>query len=187
MKGGNCMNLIISWIRKIIEFFKILHLIYRYGLDAILKDPLTKVYSKFLLEEYGEIEIRRAKRYGVSLCLTMFDLDNLKETNDKQGHDAGDEALVKVVCVFQEIFSRSTDMFFRTGGDEFIIILLDISQSGLQKLLKKIAEELDDLSLSASIGSCFWKEGMTLDELKKEADIKLYAEKNSKKKKPDAI
>jgi len=176
-----------NWARKIIKFFKILHLIYRYGLDAILKDPLTKVYSKFLLKEYGEIEIRRAKRYGLSLCITILDLDNLKRINDGQGHDAGDEALIKVVCAFQEIFSRAIDMFFRTGGDEFIIILLDISQSGLQKLLKKIAKKLKKLSLSASTGSCFWKEGMTLDELIKGADDSLYIEKNLKKKKPEEI
>lgn len=174
--------------RKIIKFFQILSLIYRYGLDTILEDPLTKVYSKFLLKEYGKIEIKRAERYGHPLHAIMFDLDNLKEINDGEGgHGAGDKALIKVVNTFQKIFSRATDIFFRVGGDEFLILLVNISESEVEQLLKKIPKELKKLSLSASTGTCFWRKGMTLDELIQETDINLYAEKNLKKKKPEEI
>jgi len=181
------MNLIMNWIRKIIQFFKILHLIYRYGLDAILKDPLTGVFSKFLLDEFGKIEIRRAERYGLPLCIIMLDFDNLKEINDTEGHDAGDRALVKVVRVFKKIFCRATDIFIRVGGDEFLIILVNTSESAVKELLKKVPKELKKIFLSASTGSYFWEKDMTFGQLMKKADDNLYIEKNSKKKKPDAI
>ena len=126
MKGVSCMNC----IKKVIEFLKILMLIYKYGLDAILKDPLTKVYTMFLLKEFGEIEIKRAERYGLPLCAVMFDLDTLKKINDEQGHDAGDKAIIRVVNTFQKIFCRATDIFFRIGGDEFLILLTKTSESG---------------------------------------------------------
>jgi len=187
MKGVSCMNIIINWIRKIIEFFKILYLIYKYGLDAILKDPLTGVYTMFLLKEFGEIEIKRAERYGFSLCVVMFDLDNLKEINDRQGHDAGDKAIIRVVNVFQKNFYRATDIFFRVGGDEFLILLVKTSESGVEQLLQRVAKELDDLFLFASTGTCFWKKNMTLKELRKGVDTDLYKNKKEKKKKPEKI
>lgn len=176
-----------SCIEQIRRFFKILIFIFKYGIDAILKDPLTGVYSTFFLGEFGKIRIRRAERYGLSLCIIMFDLDGLKQINDgKGGHDAGDKALKAVVNAFQEIFCRTTDIFFRIGGDEFLI-LLEISESGLKQLLEKVRKKLKNLSLFASTGTCFWKKDMTLKELRKRADDNLYAEKNSKKKKPGEI
>jgi len=170
-------------IMDIIRFFRIFILIYRYG-ENLLRDPLTDAFNKVPLEEFGKLEIRRADRYGSSLCGLMFDVDGLKQINDgKGGHDAGDIALRTVVNVFRKI-CRASDIIFRVGGDEFFVLLPGASKSGMKQLLERIREELKNFSLSISIGTCFWKKDMTLDELKKKADISLYKNKNLKKKKP---
>jgi len=181
------MKSIVECIRKIVWFFRMLILICKHGEEKLLKDPLTKSLSRFCLEEFGEREIKRAERHESSLCGIMFDLDGLKQINDGEGgHDAGDRALRVISNIFQKI-CRATDILLRMGGDEFFMLLPEISELGVEQLLERVKKEIKKEKLSISASSYFWKKNMTLEELVKGADADLYRNKNSKKKKPEKI
>jgi len=174
-----------KFFRRVCNFFRIFILICKYGEDTILKDSLTQTYNRMLLKEFAEREIKRAERYKRSLCCIMVDVDGLKTINDENGHLAGDKALRIIARILKES-CRQVDLVFRFGGDEFIILMPESSIMGLKKFFGRIEKKLDEFSLSVSMGSCFWKQGMILEELLKQADINLYKSKRFKKK-PDAI
>ena len=168
-------------MKKLIKFFRPAMLICQYGEEMLLKDPLTRVYNRVLLNELGRREIKRAERYGNSLCCVMVDIDNLKVINDTKSHSAGDLAIKTVADALCQN-CRNTDLIFRYGGDEFVALLTEIpSMQEVEELFKRIAKKLSKSSLSVSMGACFWEKGINLDELIKKADVELYACKNSKK------
>jgi len=155
-------------------------LVFKYGEKGIFKDPLTGCYIRLLLEEMAEREINIAERYKHKLCLIVADVDGLKKINDKNGHLEGDKALKKIGEVFKKE-SRKTDLIFRWGGDEFLIIMPDTNKFGPQRFIKKVSKELDKFSLSVSMGYVFWEKGLNLDTLIKIADANLLLKKKSKK------
>jgi len=176
-----------QFFRKVYNFFRMAKFIYKYGVENLLRDPLTGIYNRIPLEEFGEREIRRAERYKRPLCCIILDLDGLKIINDgKGGHSAGDKAL-KIVATVLKKNCRKIDLVVRFGGDEFIVLMSETAKSGVKQFLQKVANELSGFSLYISAGTCFWRKGMTLDELIEEADTNLYVEKNLKKKKPGEI
>jgi len=180
------------FFRKIYNLFIIARLIYKHGIENLLRDPLTGAYNRMALEEFGEREIKRAKRYKRHLYCAMVDVNGLKIINDGEGgHLAGDEALKIVVTVLKKN-CRETDSVIRFGGDEFIVLMSETTKLAVNQFFKRVVEglrgfSLSGFSLSVSMGSYFWKKGMTLNQLIKKADDNLYIQKKSKKKKPDAI
>jgi diguanylate cyclase (GGDEF)-like protein len=176
-----------QFFRKVYNFLIIVRLIYKHGIENLLRDPLTGIHNRIPLKEFGEREIRRAKRYKRHLYCIMIDIDGLKIINDGEGgHAAGDKALRIIANVLKKN-CRETDLIFRFGGDEFIILMSETNKSGVKQFLKRVVEELRGFSLSASMGSYFWRKDMTLEKLIEKADMNLYMQKDLKKKKPDAI
>ena len=94
--------------------------------DMAIRDPLTNVFNRRGLDQYGLYEIERAKRFNSPLSAIFFDLDQFKEVNDTYGHDVGDSVLQQVVSCCQEVI-RKIDIFSRIGGEEFLIILPETS------------------------------------------------------------
>lgn len=120
------------------------------------------------------------------LALLLIDVDHFKQVNDTYGHDVGDRALKRVADVLKESF-RSNDYPIRFGGDEFAVIMLDITaaQKNIVErklkyintaLLNSAAADFPELSISAGIS--FSKSGYT-KELFLEADTALYETKNN--------
>ena len=118
----------------------------------------------------------------------MFDLDNLKQTNDTLGHTEGDRLIEEVTRLIRAQ-SRKSDILARYGGDEFIVILKQVQcpdvvvrkAEGICRALKKIAFE-QDIQASASVGiviSDNMERGM--DEVFKQADMALYRAKSNHK------
>jgi len=181
------MKKMIQFIRKIIQFFRAVKLVLKYGEEVLLKDTLTKVYNRVLLKELVKKEISRAERYKHKLSLLLIDVDNLKKINDEYGHLEGDKAL-KIIAEVLERESREVDLLIRWGGDEFILIMPETKRSGpslfaerVSKELKRISEELDELSLSVTIGIMFWKKDLDLNTLIQKADLDLLKKKKEKK------
>jgi diguanylate cyclase (GGDEF)-like protein len=152
-------------------------------------DPLTGVYNRIFLEEFGKREILRAQRYKRTLALILIDLDNLKGINDCYGHSIGDKALQRLAQVLIRN-CRNTDYVFRYGGDEFLILMPEATEIGPERFKRRVKKELEEMrgipevngfKIEASFGICFWKEGETLLNLVNKADKKLYNEKNQKK------
>lgn len=151
-------------------------------------DILTNLPNRRLLYDRLGREIKIARRAGTPLALLMIDLDKFKDVNDTQGHDEGDLLLVEAAnrigkCV------RETDTVARLGGDEFMVILSNVGQGRLKKVVQDILHALSmpfALSrgqadyISASIGiTLFPDDALDIASLMKNADQAMYAAKSA--------
>ena len=89
-----------------------------------LRDALTGLPNRTLLEDRVEQALARARRTGSAFALILVDLDGFKEVNDFRGHRAGD-AVLKTIARRLESVVRASDTVARVGGDEFVILSLD--------------------------------------------------------------
>ncbi|MDM4767793.1 diguanylate cyclase [Pelomonas sp. SE-A7] len=91
-----------------------------------IRDPLTGLYNRRFLDEALRRELARSKRHQSSLALAVVDVDHFKQFNDRHGHDAGDLVLQQVAAALQSRV-RESDVVCRFGGEEFIVLLTDLS------------------------------------------------------------
>ena len=89
---------------------------------AAITDALTGLYNFGFFRERLGLEVERARATGDPLSLAVFDLDHFKRFNDRHGHAAGNEALVKVAAVIRAA-GRRGDVVARYGGEEFVVLL----------------------------------------------------------------
>lgn len=149
-------------------------------------DSLTSLYNRHYFDDVFENIRDKALRYNEKFNLVVFDLNDLKSTNDEYGHMAGDEVL-KYFAQSCKGLMRKSDIIARYGGDEFVGIVFNCSQD---KLRKRIDEHLKWLSVnplevksqpikcSYSYGiAAFGEDGYTLNELFKIADDRMYENK----------
>lgn len=128
-------------------------------------DVLTGLLNRRAFFEMGNAEISRSRRYGHGLAVAFLDLDNFKNLNDKQGHEAGDRALKAVAAALRGIL-RTTDQVARMGGDEFAILLPEIDYNAAADTGGKIAAAVDGAMkpfppVSASVGVAWFKNAET--------------------------
>lgn len=128
-----------------------------------------------------------AKRYQRAMAVMFLDLDNFKQVNDTLGHDVGDDLLRKVAARLTDC-ARASDTVSRQSGDEFVIVLTEITQPAdaaavAEKILKSMAEPIrlgnKNLHITTSIGiALFPAEGVQFaSELMKQADSAMYTAK----------
>jgi len=151
-------------------------------------DELTKLSNRRCFENDLNKEYLRAQRYNNNLTLVMFDIDFFKNVNDSYGHPCGDFVLREVANAALQTF-RQTDTVYRTGGEEFCVILTetDINQSIIPlERFRKTIETLDlnyydkNIHITVSIGACQYNKNMkTKEELIEKTDSALYQAKNS--------
>lgn len=158
--------------------------------DALTKLPNRRQIHKLLL-----IMIEQSKRKKEKFALLFIDLDGFKNVNDDLGHEAGDLVLRVIAQRLQDCL-RAADVVGRHGGDEFVILLSDISNplgftNKLEMLVNEVGkpilwESTDDISneahVGASIGVAVYPEhGETLDALLSSADEAMYQSKHDGK------
>jgi diguanylate cyclase (GGDEF)-like protein len=85
-------------------------------------DPLTSLPNRRQLDEVLAIELAAAEQNGTSICCAMIDVDHFKRFNDEHGHDAGDAVLRAVGQALKDVV-RDTNLVFRYGGEEFLMLL----------------------------------------------------------------
>lgn len=150
-------------------------------------DPMTGVLNK--VEAFNRIDNHLQKLAEPINALLVIDVDDFKLINDNFGHSVGDDVLVYLANSMGNIF-RDSDIIARFGGDEFIVFMKNIKTrecvfkraKEIQELCKKCTSLEDkDCELSVSIGIAFSEQDTEVTELFKEADDKLYKEKNVKK------
>lgn len=151
-------------------------------------DSLTGVYNREWGYRRMEELLQNQKEAHEELSLCFIDLDGLKQTNDRLGHEAGDDMIRFTVATIRKN-TRKTDLLFRWGGDEFIL-LLQCSLPHAEKVILNIQNELDavnaggekpfQLSFSYGIVDFRLKHGEKLDDLINSADQKMYGNKLSK-------
>jgi len=154
-------------------------------LNAGFYDHLTGALSRQAFDTRLYEEIERAHRYKYVFSLVFIDLDNFKEINDTHGHPRGDEVLIAFVQRIMDDL-RTTDMFFRYGGDEFVLILPGIDDVRGPALINRLLENLDStpfdgvppVRLLFSAGIAYYPlDGDSPEALLKTADQRLYLSK----------
>jgi diguanylate cyclase (GGDEF)-like protein/PAS domain S-box-containing protein len=152
-------------------------------------DALTGLPNRYQLNEYMQKSIARARRKGQNLAVIFIDLDRFKIINDTMGHDFGDKILMNIAHVILGCV-REEDIVSRHGGDEFIILMEDISEEGAEKVCQRIIEVMSNPILinnhevytSPSIGiSMYPKNGEDAITLIKNADAAMYLAKEKGK------
>ena len=151
-------------------------------------DPLTELPNRRLLQERLKYGIEIARRDDKQLALLMLDLDRFKAVNDSLGHQMGDELLQHVAARLTTRL-RDVDMVTRLGGDEFIVLLEDITHpDDAARVAKEIIADLskpfklsqsDDVRIGTSIGiSLYPQHGDNPEILLDHADAALYHAKD---------
>jgi diguanylate cyclase (GGDEF)-like protein/PAS domain S-box-containing protein len=145
-----------------------------------LHDPLTGLANRARFEH----EMRAlGANPGASAGLILCDIDGLKFINDTFGHEKGDRLLQAAADIIRGVF-RGTDVVARVGGDEFAVLFSNTSAKAVEKAFQRIRELVEnhnranpDLPLSLSIGYATTHEAGGVKELFKEADTRMYREK----------
>jgi diguanylate cyclase (GGDEF)-like protein/PAS domain S-box-containing protein len=154
-----------------------------------LRDPLTGLANRRLLDELLEAAIKRADRSGVLVAVIFLDLDNFKTVNDTYGHDVGDLVL-RVTADRLRASVRDTDAVARVGGDEFVVVH---ESSGVtvdvitQRIQRALAAPIDvagigTLYCQASVGFAHAGVGArTASALLSAADSAMYVVKRARR------
>jgi diguanylate cyclase (GGDEF)-like protein len=148
-------------------------------------DSLSGLYNRaHLEEEFARLEVGRS---FFPVSVVMADVDGMKAINDTKGHAAGDVLLQRAATVLIAAF-RAEDVVCRIGGDEFAVLLPGADRSAAEKALARVREILAihnssfrAAPLSISIGAATGEEGCKLAEIMREADTRMYQEKQAKK------
>ncbi len=154
--------------------------------ELAIIDELTGIYNRRFFYLAANKEIERAVRYGKNLSLILIDIDHYKDVNDHFGHMAGDKVLQKLTQVIQKEL-RSSDVFSRYGGEEFLILLSDTDGEAAAFVAERIRATVENLhvnyneeeiSVTVSLGvTQITAERNTLQELIAIVDQALYGAK----------
>src|SRR5262249_36730415 len=104
-------------------------------------DPLTKVLNRRALLDRLVAELDRARRFGSSFSLLLFDVDHFKKINDTAGHLAGDAVLRQFGSLLEEAV-RKVDIVARYGGEEFVVILPQTAAEGGVIFAERLRERI---------------------------------------------
>ena len=153
-----------------------------------IHDQLTNVNNRNAFN----LRIQELEGMDCSVGIAYADVNGLKMINDELGHDSGDARIIKIASILSRVFLRRD--VFRVGGDEFVVIVPDISKEEFEtkiEYLKKISKQLEnegsslaaDISMFYSLGSIWSDTCFELDALLKKADEYMYEEKKKYYKK----
>lgn len=153
-----------------------------------LRDMLTGLYNLRHFRERLDAEIAEAQRQGTPLSLLFLDLDHFKAVNDTYGHAAGDKVLQALALSVAKSLRRN-ELFARTGGEEFAVLLPHADGKEAHALAHRIMDtirtmkiEVDDgttLSVTASLGVAQWRADEPARALVARADAAMYAAKKA--------
>jgi diguanylate cyclase (GGDEF)-like protein len=151
------------------------------------EDELTGLYNRRRMLQRLESAIALATRHRRHLGLLFIDLDGFKEVNDEFGHAMGD-GLLKSVGARIAARARSSDIVCRYGGDEFVVVLPELSGGGdVQQIAETLRWRLSlpysilerELRVTASVGTAFFPDdGATAEQLLQRADAAMYQAKS---------
>lgn len=150
-----------------------------------IRDGLTGLYNHRYFRRELQRRINEAERYGLSLCLAMFDIDHFKQVNDQFGHQAGDVVLQQLADLLTRT-TREADIVCRYGGEEFVVLLPETERKEALKLSERIRKGVEEQTfkkvgkITVSGGVAEFPDDETSDTgLIKTADKRLYDAKES--------
>jgi diguanylate cyclase (GGDEF)-like protein len=155
---------------------------YREARQLAETDALTGLFNQRFFHETLRREVLRAQRYGRSLAMIIFDLDDFKAINDRIGHLAGDAVLAQAAERLRDAV-RSVDIACRVGGDEFAVILPESTVTDADQLYHRVHDAISTTAfatggqLRLSAGAAELHHGETAAGLFERADAALYRAK----------
>ncbi|MFI5121194.1 MAG: diguanylate cyclase, partial [Thermoanaerobaculia bacterium] len=153
------------------------------------RDGLTGLlnHTTFLEGARGAL-LRQARAQGKGASFILIDLDHFKAVNDRHGHPVGDRVLAALGALLRRRL-RGSDLVGRLGGEEFAVILEDLTEEEAERLMNRLLEEFSVMSHSGAGRSAFhvtfsagvagFFKGMTVDVWRQAADEALYAAKSA--------
>ncbi|MEZ5998250.1 MAG: GGDEF domain-containing protein [Hyphomonas sp.] len=149
-------------------------------------DPLTGVLNRRFFRFAAEEEIARQGRTRTVGAIALIDLDKFKSINDRYGHQAGDEVLKRVALAVHAEIRTPFDKFGRWGGEEFALMLSDVTESTAQIVLERVRARIErtpvkfgnhEISVTASFGFDLMDANAVFDDVMAAADAALYESK----------
>ncbi|MBP6162644.1 MAG: GGDEF domain-containing protein [Aliarcobacter sp.] len=163
----------------------------KYKLDSIT-DSMTNLHNRKYFDTIFDNMPFISNANNWKCAFIMIDIDYFKQYNDTYGHDMGDEALKKVALTIKEYFNKKYEFTFRLGGEEFGVVLFDISKDILENCLKEMNKRVLELQiehknskilpvLSISMGAIIYEPNsyISANKLYKQADECLYESKQN--------
>ncbi len=151
------------------------------------RDFLTGLYNRRYFFDNTTKYFEEAVNNGESFAIAMVDIDHFKKINDTYGHDVGDKAIVNLSEILRSGVDRN-DLVARFGGEEFCIVLKNISEKNALTVMERIRNNVknsvtktddgQDVTFTISIGIALYHEA-TLEETINEADMLLYNAKQN--------
>jgi len=162
--------------------------------DMANKDFLTGLYNRRYFFDSGNPIYSKNKRKKQNIAVAMVDIDKFKNINDTYGHDVGDIAIKEVKNILTDNL-RASDLISRFGGEEFCILLEDISEHHAMEVFEKIRDNFEKnfintgeiiISYTVSIGLCYGLSS-SLEDMIKLSDEALYTSKETGRNKVTLI
>jgi len=159
--------------------------LFNQALKMAYTDPLTKTNNRTAFNNSLQREIQLSHRNSRHLSIIFFDIDHFKTVNDNFGHECGDIALTSAANCIKDVV-RGSDMVFRFGGEEFVILLSDTNIDGAAIMAERIRNKIENhiiaygmdvIKLTASLGVSSLKGNDTTESLIKRADAAMYTAK----------
>lgn len=158
--------------------------------EQAVRDPLTNAYNRRYLSEFLDREVARAERENTPVTVVVMDMDNFKQFNDSYGHKCGD-VILQAITKFLNEHSRRGDVVCRYGGEEFVILMPNVSlEIGFERAemwrqdFSESVIDYEDMKLSATFSAgvaTFPQHGATGDAILQAADKALYRSKEAGK------
>jgi len=155
--------------------------------ETVRLEHLLGLWNRLAFDETLAREVELARRARRPLSLVVLDVDHFKRINDQYGHDAGD-AILRCIAATAQRCCRASDMVFRYGGEEFVLLLGNTEQMGACRLAERLRRQVarsqclyDGVTLRAtvSLGVAAWREGEDGEHLFRRADEALYQAKSA--------
>jgi diguanylate cyclase (GGDEF)-like protein len=147
-----------------------------------ITDSLTGLYNRREFDNRIKVETERANRYSRFLSIMELDLDNFKEWNDTYGHLEGDRLLKEFSAIMLNSI-RGTDVAFRIGGDEFMILLIETDVKQTRTIATRISKAVkeknfdDNVRVTVSVGVAEYR-SESVQEFQRRVDKALYRAKS---------
>lgn len=164
-----------------------------------LTDEVTQIYNRRKINKDIAVALERHQRYDAPCSLVLLDIDRFKSFNDRYGHLIGDEILIQI-SAFINTNTRSSDVFARWGGDEFALLLPDVSTLKAAKMCEKLRESVAEKAcstlqecfnisehISCSFGVTSIQKGDNMDSLLGRTDRALYLAKENGRNRVEII
>ena len=175
-----------KYFNKVIKYINLLNILIeklKLTRTAVI-DPLTGVYTRKYLYDYLEETLMEASKGNESFSIIIYDLDRFKRINDKYGHQAGDEVLIKISEVVMKTLGRKK-FLGRYGGEEFIIVLPKTNKDEALYIAQEVRRNIEnertigeDVQITVSMGiSSYPEHGRDIHSLIDNADKALYSAK----------